>query len=69
LKRKYRGYGDTSCIDEVFIKINGKRHYLWRAVDQVGEVVDVYLQEKRDGVAAKRFFKRLLRSYGGEPQY
>jgi putative transposase len=41
---------------------------LWLAVDQDGEVVDVYLQEKRDGAAAKRFFKRLLRSHGGEPR-
>jgi putative transposase len=68
LKRKHRGYGDTFYIDEVFVKINGKQHYLWRAVDQDGEVVDVYLQTKRDGVAAKRFFKRLLRSRGEEPR-
>jgi putative transposase len=47
---------------------NRKQHYLWRAVDPDGEVVDVYLQEKRDGAAAKRFFKRLLRSHGGEPR-
>jgi putative transposase len=66
LKRKHRGYGDTFYIDEVFVKINGKQHYLWRAVDQDGEVVDVYLQAKRDGAAAKRFFKRLLRSHGDE---
>ena len=45
--------GDTFYIDEVFVKINGKQHYLWRAVDQDGEVVDVYLQAKRDGAAAK----------------
>ena len=50
------------------MKINGKQHYLWRAVDQDGEVVDVYLQAKRDGVAAKRFFRRLLRSHGREPR-
>lgn len=50
------------------IQINGKQHYLWRAVDQDGEVVDVFLQAKRDGAAAKRFFKRLLRSNGGEPR-
>ena len=68
LKRRHRGYGDTVYIDEVFVKINGKQHYLWRAVDQDGEVVDVYLQAKRDGAAAKRFFKRLLRSYGDEPR-
>ena len=68
LKRKHGGYGDTFYIDEVFVKINGKQHYLWRAVDQDGEVVDVYLQAERNGAAAKRFFKRLLRSAGGEPR-
>ena len=68
LKRKYRGYGDSFYIDEVFVKINGRRHYLWRAVDQDGEVVDVFLQARRDGAAAKRFFRRLLHSHGGEPR-
>ena len=68
LKRKHRGYGDTFYIDEVFVKINGKQHYLWRAVDQDGEVADVFLQTRRDGAAAKRFFKRLLRSHGREPR-
>ena len=68
LKRKHRGYGDTFYIDEVFVKINGIQHYLWRAVDQDGEVVDVFLQARRDGATAKRFFKRLLRSNGGEPR-
>ncbi len=80
LRRKHRGFGDTFFIDEVFVKINGKQHYLWRAVDQeslphkrseccgYGEVVDVFLQAKRDGAAAKRFFKRLLRNHGDEPR-
>ena len=68
LKRKHRGYGDTFYIDEVFVKINGKQHYLWRAVDQDGEVVDVYLQAKRDGATATRFFRRLLRSHGCDPR-
>ena len=68
MKRKHKGYGDTFYIDEVFVKINGKQHYLWRAVDQDGDVVDVYLQAKRDGAAAKRFFNRLLKSHGGEPR-
>ncbi|MFT4520170.1 MAG: putative transposase, partial [Halioglobus sp.] len=67
-KRKHRGCGDTFYIDEVFIKINGRQHYLWRAVDQDGEVVDVYLQTRQDGAGAKRFFKRLLRSHGEEPR-
>ena len=68
LKRKHQGYGDTFFIDEVFVKINGKQHYLWRAVDQDGEVVDVFLQARRSGTAAKRFFKRLLKSHHGEPR-
>lgn len=68
LKRKHQGYGDTFYVDEVFVKINGKQHYLWRAVDQDGEVVDVLLQTRRDGAAAKRFFRRLLKSHGGEPR-
>ena len=49
------------------IQINGKQHDLWWAVDQDSEVVDVYLQAKRDGAAAKRFFRQLLRSHGSEP--
>jgi len=68
LKRKHRGYGDTFFIDEVFIRIDGKQHYLWRAVDQDGEVVDVFLQKRRDGAAAKRFFKRLLKKHQAEPR-
>ena len=69
LKYRHQGYGDTFFIDEVFVKIGGKQQqYLWRAVDQDGEVVDVFLQARRDGKAAKRFFKRLLRSHGGDPR-
>ena len=68
LKRNHRGYGDTFYVDEVFAKINGKQYYLWRAVDRDSEVVDVYLQAKPDGAAAKHLFKRLLRLHGGEPR-
>ena len=68
LRRRHRGYGDTFFIDEVFVKIQGKTHYLWRAVDQDGEVVDVFLQVRRDGAAAKRFFKRLLNTRGADPR-
>ncbi len=46
LKKKHQGYGDIFFIDEVFVKIDGKQHYLWRAVDQDGEVVDVFLQRR-----------------------
>lgn len=68
LKRKHQGYGDTFYIDEVFVKIRGQQKYLWRAVDQDGEVVDVFLQSRRDAAAAKRFFKRLIRNHGNEPR-
>jgi putative transposase len=68
LRRKHQGYGDTFYIDEVFVKIQDQRHYLWRAVDQNGEVVDVFLQKWRDGNAAKRFYKGLLKKYSWEPR-
>jgi putative transposase len=44
----------------VFLKINGELHYLWRAVDQHGVVLDILVQDRRNATAAKRFFKRLL---------
>ena len=50
------------------MKIDGRQRYLWRAVDQDGEVVDVFLQTRRDGAAAKRFFRRLLKRHCGEPR-
>ena len=68
LRRRHPGSGDSFFIDEVFVKIQGRQHYLWRAVDQDGEVVDVFLRRRRDGKAAKRFFKRLLRTSGSEPR-
>ncbi len=68
MRRKHRGIGDTFFIDEVFVKIDGKQQYLWRAVDQDGEVIDVFLQLRRDGPAAKRFFKRLIKLNRGEPR-
>ena len=48
------------------MKIGGKQFYLWRAVDQDGEVVDVFLQTQRDGKTARRFFKWLLRNHQAE---
>ncbi len=68
LKRRHQGFGDTFFIDEVFVKINVIQHYLWRAVDQDGEIVDVFLQRRRDGKVAKRFFKRLLKTHRMEPR-
>ena len=68
VRKRHQGYGDTFFIDEVFIKIDGEQHYLWRAVDQDGEVVDVFLQRRCDAKAAKRFFKRMLKKHKGEPR-
>ena len=68
LRRKHRGFGDTFYVDEVFVKIRGKQHYLWRAVDQDRDGVDVFLQDRRAGRAAKRFFRRLIRRHAGEPR-
>ena len=48
-------------VDEVFVKINGELHYLWRAVDQDGDVLDILVQSRRDKKAAKKFFRKLLK--------
>jgi len=55
-------------MDEVFIRIQGVQHYLWRAVDQDGVVLDILVQARRDAQAAKRFFKRLLTGLQYEPR-
>ena len=67
LKRRHQRFGDTFFMDEVFVKIGGIHHYLWRAIDQDGEVVDVFLQKSRNATAAKRFFKRLFKNHKGKP--
>jgi putative transposase len=51
-------------LDEVFVKINGERHYLWRAVDHEGEVLESYVTKKRDKKAALKFMKKAMRLYG-----
>ena len=61
LRRRRPRPGDKWHLDEVFIRIQGVQHYLWRAVDQHGVVLDILVQARRDGTAAKRFFKRLLK--------
>jgi putative transposase len=53
--------GDKWHLDEMFIKINGKTHYLWRAVDQHGAVLDILVTSRRDTKAATRFFRKLLK--------
>src|SRR6266850_8305542 len=61
LRRKSPRPGDQWHLDEVFLKINGRLHYLWRAVDQDGDVLDILVQSRRDKKAAKKFFRKLLK--------
>src|ERR1700720_2731131 len=60
LRRRRPRPGDKWYLDEVFIRIGGVQHYLWRAVDPDGVVLDILVQPRRDAKAAKRFFRRLL---------
>jgi putative transposase len=53
--------GDKWHLDEVFLVINGERHYLWRAVDQDGHILDILVQRWRDKHTAKKFFRKLLK--------
>ena len=67
LKRRQGRLGDHRHLDEVFLRINGHLQYLWRAIDQDGDVIDILVQPRRDRRAAERFFRRLLRGQGREP--
>jgi putative transposase len=60
LRRRRPRPGDKWHLDEVFLTINGKGHYLWRAVDQDGNVLDILVTSRRDTKAAMRFFRKLL---------
>jgi putative transposase len=66
LRRREGRPGRIWHLDEVFLKIRGEQVYLWRAVDEHGQVVDILVQEHRDADAAERFFRRLL-DHTGEP--
>ena len=68
LRRRRPRPGDKWHLDEVFIRILGVQHYLWRAVDQDGVILDILVQERRDGKAAKRFFRRLLKGLQSVPR-
>jgi putative transposase len=61
LRRRRPRPGDIWHCDEVFLKINGETHYLWRAVDQEGNVLDILVQRQRNAKAAKKFFRKLLK--------
>ncbi len=68
IRHRHDNLGDTWFLDEVFITINGVRHYLWRAVDQDGDVLDILVQKRRDKRAAKRFFRKLLKGMRYSPR-
>ncbi len=61
IRRRRPRTGDKWHLDEVFLTINGKRHYLWRAVDQDDNVLDILVQSRRNKKAAKKFFRKLLK--------
>jgi putative transposase len=68
LRRRRPRPGDKWHLDEVFLTINGARQYLWRAVDQDGNVLDILVQPRRDKKAAKKFFRKLLKGYQYVPR-
>ncbi len=51
-------------LDEVFVKINGETHYMWRAVNHEGEVLDAFVSKRRGRNAALKFLRKLMRRYG-----
>ena len=67
LKRKQGRLGDYWFLDEMFVKIQGRQQYLWRAVDQDGDTIDILVQSRRDRKAAARFFRKLLKGQGCSP--
>jgi putative transposase len=67
LRHRAGPIGDTWHLDELFVTIRGQRQYVWRAVDQDGDVLDILLQPHRDSHAAARFFRKLLKGSGRVP--
>lgn len=68
MRRAERRVGKIWHLDEVFVRIGGEQKYLWRAVDEHGQVLDILLQEQRDTDAAERFFRTLLGHAGAPPE-
>ena len=68
LRHRRGRQGDTWHLDEGFVKIQGRQQYLWRAVDEDGDVIDILVQSRRNRRAAERFFRKLLKSQGREPR-
>ena len=61
LRKKQGGLGDIWHVDELFIEIRDQHFYLWRAVDQDGDVIDILVTKRRDCRVAKRFFRKVLK--------
>src|SRR3954464_8943033 len=68
IRRRLPCAGDKWHLDEVCLRIAGKKHWLWRAVDQDGVVLDVLVQSRRDKQAAKRLLRKLLKKQGRAPR-
>jgi putative transposase len=68
LRRRRPRPGDRWHLDEVFLTIRGERHYLWRAVDQDGHILDILVQRRRDKHTSKKFFRKLLKRVTYVPQ-
>ena len=68
LRHRRGRMGDTWYLDELFVAIHGRQQYLWRAVDEDGDVIDILVQARRDRHAATRFFRRLLKRQGRTPR-
>src|SRR5919205_2238341 len=68
LRQRRARPGDRWYLDEVLLKIRGKRHWLWRAVDQDGIVLDILVQERRDQASAECFLRQVMGSCQYEPR-
>jgi putative transposase len=68
IRRRLPGSGDKWHLDEVVISITGKRHWLWRAVDQHGAVLDILVQSRRNAKPATRRLRKLLKKQGIAPR-
>ena len=68
LRRRRGRMGDTSYLDELCVTIQGQRQYLWRAVDEDGDVIDILVQSRRNRRAAIRVFRKLLKRQGCVPR-
>ncbi|WP_114946356.1 IS6 family transposase [Microvirga calopogonii] len=68
IRRRLPAAGDKWHLDEVVISIAGRKHWLWRAVDQHGIVLDILVQSRRNATAAKRLLRKLLKKQGAAPR-